>query len=179
MNENGVRLLCFDLCGEKFAFDMENLVEIVQTKPSEIIPFFASIPIIRGRWDYRGTLIHIIDLRAFFGLDGSRERVEIAPAASSHSQPEGTLEKERILQQRNRITILVVTIQGHIFGLLADAVLQVFPLIAFYEYPNMISKLPRRYFAGVTAIQNELVILLAIEELISNYELDTLLRGMG
>jgi chemotaxis signal transduction protein len=153
MDENGVKLVCFEICGEKFAFNTDYLVEIVQVQHTDITPFFSPIPMIREKWNYRGTLVYIIDIRDVFGLEDSLGKTEYS--------------------------VLVVKIQERIFGLLTDAVLQVRPLAVFYEYPNMISTLPRRYFAGVTIIDAELVLLLAIEEFIKDYELDALLSRIG
>ena len=57
--------------------------------------------------------------------------------------------------------------------------LQVVSLGTFYEYPSMISTLPKRYFAGVTLIDDELVLLLAIEGFIKDYEFDALFGQIG
>jgi chemotaxis signal transduction protein len=151
MAEEGVQLVCFELCGEKFAFNMDYLVEIIQTQYSELTPFSSPIPLLRGKWDYRKKTIYIIDLRDFFGLENGFD----SPSDCTKS-------------------ILVVKIRDQIFGLLTDAILQVVPLGVFYEYPDMISTLSKRYFAGVTIIHSELVLILAIEEFINDYELDSL-----
>ncbi len=164
MNENEVQLTCFEIHGEKFAFNMEYLVEIVQIRQSEITPYFSPIPIIRGQWDHRGTSVYIIDVRDFFGLHAYGSERETSAASKREAKQEST--------EKN---ILVVRIREHIFGLLTDAVSQMQTLSVLYEYPTMISTLPRRYFAGVTIIKNELVLLLAIEKFINSYELDILL----
>jgi chemotaxis signal transduction protein len=151
MAEEGVQLVCFELCGEKFAFNMDYLVEIIQTEYSKITPFSSPIPLLRGKWDYRKKTIYIIDLRDFFGLENGSD----SPSDCTKS-------------------ILVVKIRDQIFGLLTDGILQVVSLGVFYEYPDMISTLSKRYFAGVTIIHSELVLILAIEEFINDYELDSL-----
>jgi chemotaxis signal transduction protein len=182
MNENGVKLVCFELCGEKFAFNMDYLVEIVQVRYSDITPFFSPIPVIRGEWNYRARTVYIIDLREFFGL----ENTLVSPSDSGlvgglqEQDPKvvqqgGDVPPEDSLKKTPAKSVLVVRIREQIFGLLTDTVLQVVPLVVFYEYPGMISTLPKRYFAGVTIIATELVIILAIEEFINDYELDTLL----
>ena len=148
MDENSVKLVCFEICGEKFAFNMEFLVEIVQVQETEITPFFSPLPIIRGKWDYRGETVYIIDIRDFFRLECHRKDENVADGSVSKELPSKS--------------VLVVNIQKRNLGLLTDAVLQVVPLAEFYEYPSMISTLPKRYFAGVTVIDAELVLLLAI-----------------
>lgn len=180
---NGVRLVCFELCGEKFAFNMDYLVEIVQTQDSDITPFFSPLPLLRGKWNYREKIIDIIDLRDFFALKESGD----IPSGSMLAEELQEEHSEAVQQETDSLTkdsldvspvksILVVRIREQIFGLFADAVLQVVPLGGFYEYPNMISTLPKRYFEGVTVINTELVLILAIGEFITNYELDTLLE---
>ena len=162
MDENGVQLVCFTICGQKYAFNMDDLVEIVQVRHSEITPFFAPVPIIRGKWEYRGKRVYIVDLRDFFGLDVQA------------SSPDATLVHETAAPLASK-SVLVVKIGEQIFGLLTDAVLQMQTLAMFYGYPTMVSTLPRRYFAGVTIINAELVLLLAIENFINDDELESLL----
>ncbi len=163
MDENGVQLVCFTICGQKYAFNMDYLVEIVQVQLTEITPFFAPVQIIRGKWDYRGELVYIIDVRDFFCLDeqaltqGKKLAHEIMPSPTSKN-------------------VLVVRVGERIFGLLTDTVSQMQTLAMFYEYPAMVSTLPRRYFAGLTIINAELVLLLEIENFINGNELESLLR---
>ena len=166
MDENGVQLVCFTICGQKYAFNMDYLVEIVQVQHTEITPFFAPVPIVRGKWEYRGKRVYIIDVRDFFGLetpDQARERVLVY----------------KTLPATTAKNVLVVRVGEQIFGLLTDTVSQMQTLAVFYEYPTMISTLPRRYFAGVTIINAELVLLLAIENFINEDELESLLSMEG
>ncbi len=162
MEETGVQLLCFELCGEKFAFNLDYLVEIVRIQPGEITLWYSPVPIIRGKWDYRGQLLCIIDVREFFELE--------TPAAK-RMQEAGTHDLE---QERGTKSILVVSIQNRLFGLLTDRVLQMQPLMQYYEYPALVSTLPRRYFAGISMREAELVLLLAIEDFVRDYEWDIL-----
>ncbi len=160
MDEDRVQLVYFEIHGETFAFHMEHLVEIVQTTQTDITPYFAPIPMIRGTWEYRGESLYVIDLQEFFGLEGGSKR-----------QPD---DHNEVTQQTLPKSMLVIRIHEQMFGLLTDTVLQVVPLHDFYEYPEMISTLPKRYFAGITHIDSQLVVLLDIQELINEYELETL-----
>ena len=171
MNENGVRLVCFEIGDEKFAFSMDFLVEIVQVQQSDITPFFSSIPVIRGYWNYRGKTVYLLDVHDFFGVSDPVETTVqgSAPLRIEH-QEKG--EQKRPKKEHIVRNVLVVNIHERIFGLLVDTVLQVVPLITFYEYPMMITTLPRRYFAGVTIVDSDLVVLLALEELINEYEFE-------
>jgi chemotaxis signal transduction protein len=159
MDEDRVQLVYFKIHGETFAFHMEYLVEIVQTMQADITPFFAPIPMIRGRWDYRGASLYVIDLHDFFGLDERAEGQRDNFDTQQHELPK---------------SMLVIRIREQVFGLLSDTVLQVVPLRDFYEYPEMISTLPKRYVAGITRIDSQLVLLLDIQELINEYELEAL-----
>ncbi|PID58627.1 hypothetical protein CSB45_03530 [candidate division KSB3 bacterium] len=163
MDKNGVQLVCFTVCGQKYAFNMDNLVEIVHVRHTEIAPCLSALPLVRGKWAYRGNDVYIIDLRDLFELEDQRPEQE---NASGHDRPAHPVSK----------TILVVKIREQIFGLLTDTVLHMHMLKVFYEYPVMISTLPRRYFAGVTILDRELVLLLAIENFINGDELESLLR---
>lgn len=168
MDENGVKLACFEICGEKFAFNMDFLVEIVQVQYTDITPFFSPVPIVRGKWEYRDTFVYIIDVRDMFGLEDKMPNEQNGAA------------DENVVPEQSSKNVLVVKIHDQIFGLLTDMVSQMQPLTAFYEYPNMISTLPKRYFAGVTTINAELVLILAIEEFINDDELEILLsRRIG
>lgn len=176
MDENRVQLIYFEICGEKFAFNMEYLVEIVEATQSEITPFFSPVPMIRGMWDYRGNSLYVIDLRDFFGLEKLPGGKIKDSQVSFESRPYYTIDSFEGKDNKNLPkSILVINIRGKMFGLLTDTVLQVVPLIDLYEYPDMISTLPKKYFAGVTLIDSELVLLLAIQEFINEYELDALL----
>ncbi|GAK54860.1 chemotaxis signal transduction protein [Candidatus Vecturithrix granuli] len=178
MNENGVQLVCFEICGEKFAFNMDFLIEIIQVHQADITPFFSSIPIIRGYWTYRRKTVYLLDVRDFFGLvDADETTTQMRFSRSSPEQEEE--ERKRAEQTHGVHNILVVKIREQIFGLYTDAVLQVASLLSFYEYPLLISTLPRRYFAGVTVIGTELVLLLALEELINEYEFEAELSRIG
>ena len=169
MDENGVKLVCFEIYGAQFAFSTDYLVEIVQVHEAEITPFFSPIPIVRGKWNYRGKTVHLIDLRDFFGLTEKKDSPQMGSEPSQLSEQLATKARS---ETKN---VLVVNIRGRIFGVFTDSVLHVLPLGDFYEYPALISTLPRRYFAGVTRIKADLVLLLAIEEFIQPYELESLL----
>jgi len=162
MEESGVQLLCFELCGEKFAFNLDYLVEIVRIQPGEMTRWYSPVPIIRGKWNYRGQSLYVIDVREFFGLE--------TPAAT-RMQEAGTYDLE---QERGTKSMFVVTIRDRLFGMLADRVLQMQPLIQYYEYPTLVSTLPRRYFAGISMREGELVLLLAIDDFVRDYEWESL-----
>lgn len=162
MDENGVQLVCFTICGQQFAFNMDDLVEIVQVRHTEITPFFSPVPIVRGKWEYRGKLVYIIDVRDFFDLE---DHASIQQKSFEHEAVAAPASKN----------VLVIRIGEQVFGLLTDTVSQMQPLKGFYEYPTMVSTLPRRYFAGLTIVNADLVLLLAIENFINENELESLL----
>ncbi len=180
MDEDRVQLVYFTICGERFAFNMQYLVEIVQTKSSDIIPFFSPVPMIRGIWDYRGKSLYVINLRDFFGLEEKPgEKIQDSQLSSQSKQDQQTNSRAREVRENLPKSIIVINIHDQMFGLLTDMVLQVVPLNDFYEYPDMISTLPGRYFAGLTLIDSQLVLLLEIQEFINDYELDILLSQKG
>lgn len=186
MDKNGVKLICFEFCGEKFAFNMDYLVEIVQIQSSDITPFYSHIPLLRGKWDYRERTIYVIDLRDLFELENGSgvfpDRNDIGELQEGHTeaaQQEGGPPTTDSLKKSASKSILVVRIRDQLFGLLTDTVLQVAPLTVFYEYPNMISTLPKRYFGGVAIMNAELILILTIEEFVNEYELNILLEEVG
>lgn len=174
MDDQKVRLVCFELCGEKFAFDTKYLVEIVQTHYAEITPCFTPVPLVRGTWNYRDKSLYVIDLRDFLGLE-KQEQGAVKPGSSGNPrQNERSEEEHHPSEDAATKSIVIVNIQDHLFGLLTDMVVQVVPFGVFYEYPDLISTLPKRYFAGITVIKTELVILLAIEKFLTEDELQSL-----
>jgi chemotaxis signal transduction protein len=165
MRESAVRCVCFDLCGEAFAFDMEHLIEIVQIRSSEITPCFTPVPFVRGIWLYRTQAIPVIDVREFFHLSAP-PRID-RPAEPHAGQP---------APEKRDHSMLVVRIREQTFGIFSDAVLQVVPAVLMYAYPDCISTLPQRYFLGMIRIRHALALVLALNELVSDHELE-LLRG--
>ncbi len=185
MNEPVVRLVCFELCGEAFAFNMEHLIEIVQIRASEITPCSTPVPFVRGSWVYRTIPIYIIDVREFFHLTGKQQSPVHKPTpyepTYSHIVNDGEIltgqnDKQALPapKEKRDKSMLVVQIHGSVLGIFSDAVLQVVPLGVFYEYPDMISTLPRQYFAGIIRVRKALAFVLAIDELVSEYELELL-----
>lgn len=174
MDDQKVRLVCFELCGEKFAFDAEYLVEIVQADSAEITPYYTPVPVVRGTWNYRDTSLYVIDLREFFGLEGQATNAVKAVPLNKPQQNEPPEEEDQQPAKAPTKSMVIVNIREHLFGLLTDLVVQVFPFEVLYEYPDLISPLPRRYFAGITLMDAELVILLAIDKFLDDHELQSL-----
>ena len=184
MKEQVVRLVCFELCGQAFAFNMDNLIEIVQIRASEITPCFTPVPVVRGTWMYREKPIYVIDLREFFNLNGHPLTKSLAMESETIDHPEedepdvqseGESEPSQILTEKRENSMLVIQVRGHILGMFTDSVLQVVPLGMFYEFPDLISTLPRRYFAGIIRVRNTLALVMALEELLSEYAIESLL----
>lgn len=183
IDEQGVRLVCFTLCGELFAFDMEYLIEIVQARPSEIHYCITPVPLVRGTWYYRDAPVYVLDFRELFHLEEPPPPVSSFAALSpihndtfSHPQEQRT-HYAKDPQKNSARSMLLVRIRGQLFALLSDTILQVVPLRVFYEYPDFISTLPRRYFAGITRVHERLVIILAVDELLWDYEIESLVSA--
>jgi chemotaxis signal transduction protein len=184
MNESAVRLVCFELCGEAFAFNMEHLIEIVQIRASEITPCFTPVPFVRGTWMYRETPVYVIDLREFFDLTLSPSTQ--MPPSENHVSPHADEEPatpqsaeegdhRNAAREKRDKSMLVIRVRESVLGIFTDAVIQVVSLSVFYEYPDLISTLPRRYIAGIIRVRNTLALVLAIEELLGEYEIQALL----
>lgn len=174
MDEQGVRLVCFELCGEQFAFNMDHLVEIVQVYDADITSCVTPVPLVRGIWNYRQTPLYVVDLREFFGLTPQTQDQATSDRVQ-HQAPEGAFDESATPRKPIAKSMVVVKIQDQMFGLLTDIVLQVIPLGVFYEYPDLISTLPRRYFAGVSRVNSILVLVLALENFLTTYEIETLM----
>ena len=181
INEKGVRLVCFTLCGEMFAFDMEYLIEIVQARPSEIQPVITPVPLVRGRWYYRDVPVYVIDFRKFFHLEEQTQPLLSSPPLSQIDNDSSALTVHHAAnEQKNTAkSMLLVRIRSQIFALLSDTVLKVVPLETFYEYPDFISTLPRRYFAGITRVHNRLAIMLTVDGLLQDDEIESLVSAEG
>lgn len=171
MDEPVIRVVCFELCGGAFAFNMDYLIEIVQIRASEITPCFTPVPFVRGMWMYRSHAVYVIDFRDFFRLPCQAAGRAPGPQAADEQQSAATPP-----EQRDK-SMLVVRMHGQVFAMFSDAVLQVVPLGVFYEYPDFVSTLPRRYFAGIIRVRGALALVLAIDQILGEYEVE-LLKNM-
>jgi len=148
-------LVYFDIRQNKFAVKMRALVEVIPGVDYREEP--SAVPIIRGKWSYRGKEIFIIDLKEFFGLGPPFE--EASPRGKKFS---------------DKGSLLILKIRGRLMGLLVDQVHKVVASKKIYPYPPMASTLEGRYFEGVAKIQNDLVIVLNEQNLVDDRELEVL-----
>jgi chemotaxis signal transduction protein len=133
---------------------------------------------------YRETPVYVIDLREFFDLvqspssqmHSSENHVSLhadEEPAAPQSGEDGN-HQDAVREKRDK-SMLVIRVHEYVLGIFTDAVIQVVSLSMFYEYPDLISTLPRRYIAGIIHVRDTLALVLAIEKLLGEYEIQALL----
>lgn len=133
----------FHVGGEEFVIDILRVQEIIRTQQLTRVP--NSPDCLEGVMNLRGKIIPVIALRKRFGL-------EQAPP-----------------DKQNRI--VVVEIEGKVFGFAVDAVSEVLRIPAdTVEPPPRIGPVEREYVAGVGKLGERLLILLDADRLLSGSE---------
>ncbi|MCF6459817.1 chemotaxis protein CheW [Clostridium sp. Cult3] len=145
MSEN--QYVVFKLAQEEFGIDIMNVKEIIPYQKSVHVPNTPSF--IEGIINYRGNVIPVINLR---------ERFEIG------------------LEENTKDTrIIVITLDKKEVGFIVDEASQTIRLDEeqIDQAPDIISGIDRRYIIGVGKIDdNRLLILLDLQEVLSNEEKD-------
>lgn len=139
----GLELLRFNVAGEEYAVDIEQIVEIVPPRGTTRVPNAGEA--IVGIMSLRGTIVTVIDLRRKLG----HPRVELA-----------ALKDPRMI---------VVERAGETAGFLVDRVSRVVKLdrAQLESHPVVSSSEQSEYVSGVFQAQDGLVILLDIERILA------------
>lgn len=149
-------LLYFGIRHDKFAVKMQSVVKVVSEIKYE--ESYLSVPIICGKWPYRGKEIFLIDLKRFLEQKQTFRNTSL-------SEIERPSDKE---------SIVILNVRGQMMGLLVDRVCGVASPRKVYAYPYMASMLENRYFEGIAKINDDLVIILSEQNLIDDRELELL-----
>lgn len=138
-----LQLVGFHVGNEEFGIDILRVQEIIRAQQLTRVP--NSPECMEGVMNLRGKIIPVIALRKRFGLE------EVPP------------------DKQNRI--VVVEIQGTVFGFVVDAVSEVLRLQAdTVESPPRLSSVEREYVAGVGTLGDRLLILLNPDQLLDGSE---------
>lgn len=142
-HEELLQFVGFHVGGEEFVIDILRVQEIIRTQQLTRVP--NSPDCMEGVMNLRGKIIPVIALRKRLGL-------ERAPA-----------------DKQNRI--VVVELDGNVFGFAVDAVSEVLRIPAHtVEPPPRIGPVEREYVAGVGKLGERLLILLDTDRLLSGSE---------
>ena len=140
-----VQLACFRVGSELYALDIMRIKEII--RPQKLTPVPKAPSFIEGVINLRGAVIPVADLRKRFDQPISGEN------------------------RKNRIVICSLT--GKIIGLLVDEVTEVkrFGRHEIAPAPKFIKGPEADYFLGVARRDDELIMLINLEKVLSTEEL--------
>jgi purine-binding chemotaxis protein CheW len=151
MSENaaaveGQRLQCvtFTLADETYAINVMGVQEVLRV--SEIAPVPGAPSYVLGIINLRGNVVAVIDARNRFGLS-----------------PTDMTESTRIV---------IIEANEHVIGILVDSVAEVVELNSsdIEPAPNVGNDESSRYIKGVAHLDNELIILVDLDKLLSEEE---------
>lgn len=136
-----LQLVSFTVGDELFAVDILRVQEINRMMALTKVP--QSPPGVEGVINLRGRIIPVLDLRVQFGF------------------PQ--------IEQSEQTRIIVIEIEGNTIGFVVDSVREVMriPASIVEPSPQMGSSIDSSYVSGVAKLDNQLLILLELENLLS------------
>lgn len=150
-NKRGFKqVVSFILHGEEYAVEITKVKEIILHDGVTKVPQMPDF--IEGIINLRGTVIPVIDLRKRFGLP--------CPVSDDHTR------------------IVVTRMEERIVSLIVDSVSQVLkiPQSSIQPPPDTIAGLAGEYLTGIGKVDDRLIILLDIEKIMSDDEMNSLLK---
>lgn len=135
------QIVTFNIGKEKFGVDILKIKEIIRLIESTRVPNTPDF--VEGVINLRGGVIPIIDVRSRFGLP--RKKVD------------------------KNTRIMVFELKDKIVGFVVDRVNEVIriPINAIEPPPDMISGIETKYITGIAVFNNQMIILIELEEIIS------------
>ena len=145
-----LQLVSFTVGEELFAVDILRVQEINRMMALTKVP--QSPPGVEGVINLRGRIIPVLDLRVQFGFN-----------ADEHSE---------------HTRIVVIEVSGHIIGFIVDSVREVMRIDSSIVEPNpqMGTSIDSSYVSGVAKLDDQLLILLELENLLSAESLGSIAR---
>lgn len=139
-----IQLACFKVGSESYALDIMRIKEII--RPQKLTPIPKAPSFIEGVINLRGEVIPVADMRKRF------------------DQP--------INQENRKNRIVVCSLAGRIIGLLVDEVTEVkrFSRKEISPSPQFIKGPQADYFLGVARSDDELIMLIDLEKVLSTDE---------
>ncbi|WP_018123562.1 chemotaxis protein CheW [Desulfovibrio oxyclinae] len=143
-----IQLVTFTIGHEEFAVDILRVQEIIRTMDITNVP--RAPEFVEGVINLRGKVIPIVDLRRRFGLESRKH--------DKHTR------------------IIVIEINMMIVGFIVDSVSEVLriPSGTIEPPPPVVSGLESEYISGVGQLEERLLILLDLDQLLSNEEKEAL-----
>ena len=137
---NSSQVVGFDLAGQKYAFRIERIQEIITPGRITVVPEVPAY--VAGVSNLRGTIIPVVDLRLLFGLP------------------------ERPVDADTRT--IVVNVGSRIMGCTVDSVSQVMRINAdqIHAAPGTVAAGGPRYIEGFARVNDDLIILLDVDNLL-------------
>jgi len=138
------QLVVFDLNNEEYAVDISVVREIIQMQPITRLPDLPESVV--GVIDIRGSVVPIIDLRSHLKMEKSAQTKETR--------------------------IIIVNSKENELGIIVDAVTKVIRVSedAFQSSDNMQLRGKHDYLVGVAKIDDDLVIILDMDYILSNQD---------
>lgn len=140
-----IELIVFNLADEEFGADIEQVREIIRIEP--ITPIPDSPDFIEGVTNVRGEIAVVVNLKARFLLP-TEEEVE---------------EKHIVITEQEKT----------LFGLKVDEVTEVLriPETDIKPTPELVTRIEEKYVKGVITLENRLIIMLDLNNVLSEEEL--------
>lgn len=149
--------LTFELAGESYGLDILRVTEIRGWTSLTRIPDAPEF--VEGVLDMRGTIVPIVDLRTRFGL----EKMEISATT----------------------VVIVLTVESkdrsHPLGIIVDGVSDVVNINTAdtRSTPYMGEDYKSKFVTGLAKVNNEMLMLLAVDDLFSEQQLDALTAAVA
>ncbi len=150
LQQNEQQLVVFDLSTEAYGVDIGTVREIIRLQDITRVP--RTPEFVEGVINLRGKVIPVVDLRKRFGLPAEVESKE------------------------NRI--VVVDIGAQDIGVIVDAVTEVLRIATESVEPpaSVITTADSEYLLGIAKLDSRLIILLDLEQVLTEAEHDALLE---
>ncbi len=147
-----IQIITFNIGSEKFGVDILKIKEIIRLIKSTRVPNTPDF--VDGVINLRGRVIPIVDVRSRFGLP--RKKAD------------------------KNTRIMVFELKDKIVGFVVDWVNEVMriPITAIEPPPDMISGVETKYITAVAVFDDQMIILLELEEILSFAEKTLLSNSM-
>lgn len=139
-----IQLACFRVGSELYAFDIMRIKEII--RPQRLTPVPKAPPFVEGVIDLRGSVVPVVDLHKRF---------------DQPTPPAG-----------RKTRVIICAVAGKIIGLLVDEVVEVhtYGRQEIFPAPQFLKGKESEFFLGVCHRQNDLVLILDLERILSSNE---------
>ncbi|MDY6820936.1 MAG: chemotaxis protein CheW [Deferribacterota bacterium] len=143
------QFVIFSLAGEKFAFSIENVVEVI--KKSVVVDVPRGLEFLEGIIHFRGKIVPVVDLAKRFKLSNSSE---------------GS-------QNNEDNKIIIISIKNKYVGFVIDDVDKVISISENLIEKNVTGQsISRKFVEGIAKINSDLIIIINTANLLTSEEQD-------